>query len=399
MSIKKDNKHLFAFFDELTETEKENLEKQIEEIPLELLNKIYEDSYKDENLEKELIKPLEYYEKNKINTNFYKGIGDNFIKNYALITMAGGSGSRLGYSGPKGTYEFKIKEKVKSMFSIYAEKLKKNFKKYQTYIPWYIMTSINNHDDTIKYFEKNNYFDYPKDKIHFFMQQELPILDIKGNCILKDKGNVLKASNGNGEIFNALSTNGIIDELIKNNIIYIEIVNIDNILTKVFDPIFIGLMEYTNNMVGTKTLFKKDNTTPEYVFFNYNNKPFLYDLNEIDKSLEAEIKNDKYLYRNTFFGDSIFHIKALEILKDKEFPYHRSYKNYKHYNVEGKYINTDERNTFKFEKFIFDAFSYFDNMLLYQVDSETEFAPIKNKEGAQSVETAIKAYEKVEDIL
>lgn len=397
MKTKKDYNHLYKFIDELTEEEKNNLENQINEIPFDLLNKIYLDSYKDIELNKNLVSPLDYYEKDKIDKEFYKNIGEKYINNYALITMAGGSGSRLGYNGPKGTYEFKIKEKTTSMFNIYAEKLKKLFKKYNVYIPWYIMTSINNNDETIKYFEKHNYFDYPKNKIKFFKQKEIPILDIKGNCLLKDKYNILKASNGNGEIFNALYTNGIIDDLIKNNIMYIEVLNIDNILARVFDPIFIGLMNYTNNLVGTKTLFKKDNNTPEYVFFKYNNKPYLYNLNEIDKNLELEQKNDNFLYRNTFFGVSIFHINALIELKDKELPYNRAYKNYNHYDINGNYIDTKEKNTFKFEKFIFDAFNYFDDLLLYKVDKETEFAPIKNKEGLDSIETAVKAYEEVEN--
>ena len=137
--------------------------------------------------------------------------------------MAGGSGSRLGYNGPKGTFEFKIKTKVKSMFSLYAEKLKKLYEKYNIYIPWYIMTSLNNNDETIKYFEKNNYFNYPKNKIKFFTQTEIPILDKEGNCILKDKYNILKASNGNGEVFTALNTKGILDEMINNDILYVEI--------------------------------------------------------------------------------------------------------------------------------------------------------------------------------
>jgi len=191
MKIKKDYNHLYKFIDELTEEEKNNLENQINEIPFDLLNKIYLDSYKDIELNKNLVSPLDYYEKDKIDKEFYKNIGEKYINNYALITMAGGSGSRLGYNGPKGTYEFKIKEKTTSMFNIYAEKLKKLFKKYNVYIPWYIMTSINNNDETIKYFEKHNYFDYPKNKIKFFKQKEIPILDIKGNCLLKDKYNTI----------------------------------------------------------------------------------------------------------------------------------------------------------------------------------------------------------------
>jgi len=50
-------------------------------------------------------------------------------------------------------------------------------------------------------------------------------------------------------------------------------------------------------------------------------------------------------------------------------------------NEEGMKQIPDVNNSFKFEKFIFDAFSYFDKMLLLRVNKEKEFAPIKDLVG------------------
>ena len=51
-------------------------------------------------------------------------------------------------------------------------------------------------------------------------------------------------------------------------------------------------------------------------------------------------------------------------------------------------------NSFKFEKFIFDAFSIFDRILLLEVESSDEFAPIKAFTGNETPETALDLYKK-----
>lgn len=386
-------KNLLKFINELTKEEKENLENQVAAISFSDLRQIYLNSYRDDDIKKEKIQPLDYYEKKNCDSKSFEEIGAKMVNNYALITLCGGSGSRFGYTGPKGAYEFQIQNQKKSMFIIFAEELLKMQTKYKVYIPWYIMTSKANHNATVEYFEKNNYFTYPKEKIHFFSQGTIPIMDIKGNVVLKDKKNVLLVSDGNGQIFSSLAESGMLDNMKKENTKYAQIVNIDNILTQVFDPIFVGLMETKNYSVGAKAFLKENVENSEYVFCKYDGHPFLYNLNSIDNEMELQ-KNEKgYLYRNTFSGISIFRIDALEKLKEKNLPYHRAYKNYKFLDDNGNKIETDEKNSFKFEKFIFDGYSYFDDMLVYVVDKKSEFAPIKNKEGEKSLQTAIKAYE------
>ena len=51
-----------------------------------------------------------------------------------------------------------------------------------------------------------------------------------------------------------------------------------------------------------------------------------------------------------------------------------------------------EANTYKFEAFIFDGFKMADDILIFQVKREEEFAPIKNKEGDDSPQTAKELY-------
>jgi UDP-N-acetylglucosamine pyrophosphorylase len=61
-------------------------------------------------------------------------------------------------------------------------------------------------------------------------------------------------------------------------------------------------------------------------------------------------------------------------------------------NEEGKFIEVTEPNAYKFEAFIFDAFNYFEDISILRGKREEDFAPVKNKEGNDSPETAKKLY-------
>lgn len=382
--------HLLSFKEQLSDHEMKILKDAIMEIPFKKIREIYLNSYKDEKINTRKITPINYHDKKEIDKTYYEKIGNEYINQYAIITLAGGAGTRLQFSGLKGAYQLNIAGEKISLFGLIAKELENIYLKTNCYIPWLILTSPENNEETIKYFEKNNYFSYPKDKIMFFKQGHMPILDIKGNIVLEKPHKILFGSDGNGQVFTSLSQSGCLEVLIKNNIKYVQISNIDNILCKVFDPIFVGLMAETKNLVGVKSFFKEDPNAKEFVFCKYKNYPKMLDYTFISEDITNR-KDDKgrYLYRDIFSGISIFHIDALKVLVTKNLPYHRAYKNYNYINCQGIMEKTSNKNAFKFEKYIFDGFSYFDNLLIYRVDKETEFAPIKNKSGSNSPDTAI----------
>ena len=114
------------------------------------MTKLYASSFKDENIDVSKISPLNVIKKN----NKYKDIGIDLIKKgeYAVVIMAGGNGSRLGFDGPKGCFEFNINNRFVSMFETYIEQLKKIIVEYNIVIPLYIMTSNSNYNRTIDFF-------------------------------------------------------------------------------------------------------------------------------------------------------------------------------------------------------------------------------------------------------
>ena len=127
--LKKYNQeHLLQFYDELTESQRYELLSQILSINFEEILDLYGKSKIDivENIEK--IEPIPYFDKSTFSNeqiDFYSKIGENLIKKgeIAVITLAGGQGSRLGFKGPKGTFELDTKPKI-SLFEVICNYLK-----------------------------------------------------------------------------------------------------------------------------------------------------------------------------------------------------------------------------------------------------------------------------------
>ena len=158
--IKNGQNHIAEFYDKVDAEKKKEIEKQVEKIDFELLNKLYQNVTINNKQEESVIAPIEYTDKDKIckeDKERYIRIGEEKIRQgkLAAVTMAGGQGTRLGHNGPKGTYILDTYEK-KSLFQILCESLKNANSKYNVVIPWYIMTSIENNDETEKFFKDNN---------------------------------------------------------------------------------------------------------------------------------------------------------------------------------------------------------------------------------------------------
>ena len=135
---------------------------------------------------------MEYLDKYKLNGEYkyFEAIGKQAIKEgkLAAVTRAGGQGTRLGHEGPKGTYDIGL-DSHKSLFELLSDGLKEEGKKYGVTIPWFIMTSRENNEETIKFFEKNKFFGHQKDKnIFFFIQGELPMVDTEGKILIGEDG-------------------------------------------------------------------------------------------------------------------------------------------------------------------------------------------------------------------
>ena len=390
---KYNQEQLERFYQDLNKTEQSKLQKEIENIDFEQINSLYINSKKDEIIELKEIEAIKYCIKKKLSKSIieeYSNLAKEILRKNKLcvITMAGGQGSRLGVNGPKGMFKLNIDGKLKSFFEINCEKLIKANKQYNIEILWLIMTSKENDLQTQEFFRNNNYFGYPKNRIIFFTQNEIPVLDLNGKILLEEKQKIKKAANGNGDVFEALSKNNIINKLDNEGIEYISFMGIDNILANPIDYIFLGMMAYKKYQVASKSIFKENAMEKSAVFCKRKNRPYILGYDKISKELsEEKAKNGEFLYRDCNVLAHLMTLKAVKKVIQKDLPYHRVFRKTNALNQKGESVIQD---SFKFEKFIFDAFSYFEDMLVLRIEKD-EFAPIKNK---ADIEFAIKEYNK-----
>ncbi|MBO5348696.1 MAG: UTP--glucose-1-phosphate uridylyltransferase [Clostridia bacterium] len=381
-------------------TEEENCKivEQLKNINLEQVIELYKNAENIPSIDENKIEHIQYTDLNSLsNEQFkeYKQIGIDVIKNnkYAVITMAGGQGTRLGHKGPKGTFKIDTINGEKYLFQIIVESLQKANKKYDVTIPWYIMTSEDNNDQTVEFLEKNNYFGYKKEKVKFFKQGKVPMIKTDGNIVIDQNKLIKEASDGNGSIYKSLKDAELLKEMKSQGIEWIFVGGVDNILLKIVDPILTGLTIKENNLISSKSVVKKNAKEKVGVFCKLNGVPKVIEYTELPEKMAEDIdENGELLYGEVNILSHLFNIKALEKLAEQKLPYHTAFKKSNYLNEFGEFIEVLEPNAYKFESYIFDGFSFFDDMSILRVKREDEFAPIKNATGSDSPETAVKLY-------
>ncbi len=392
--------HLLQHYDQLTKENKEKLIKQILSIDFEQLNHLYQEIGKEKKQKtKEIIEPIEYLDKSRVEPIEKKQldqVGSKVIQEgkLAAVTMAGGQGTRLGFNGPKGTYNIGLNSE-KTLFEILCDSLKEANQQYKTTVPWYIMTSEENNKDTVDFFEKHHYFDYPKDRIVFFKQGKFPMIDTKGKILLDENGLVKEAADGHGGVYIAMQKNKILDDMKKKGIEWIFIGGIDNILAKMVDPTLVGLAVKKNVMAAGKSVVKAYPEEKVGVFCKRNGKPSVIEYTELPKEMAVEKdKNGELKYGESHILCNLFNLKSLEEISKNILPYHPAFKKANYMDANGNIVKATEPNAYKFEAFLFDAFEELDHMAILRVKREEEFAPVKNadEKGVDCPKTARELY-------
>ena len=291
---------------------------------------------------------------------------------------------------------FSNKNTIYSATEIVCDYLKTAYSKYKIYIPWYIMTSTSNYFDTINFFEQNNYFDYDRNNITFFNQENLPIIDVNGKLVLSEIYKINLASNGNGNLFSSLKRANLIKSMEQKKLQWLFVGGVDNVLLNPLDPVFIGYTISTGYEIGSKTLFKSNPSDISWIFARRDKKPAIVDCENFTEEL-SKITDNKgnYLYRETNMLAHLFSLNAIKKMSNVKLSYHRAFRKNAFVNEEGMKQVPDKSNIYKFEQFVFSAFSYFDNIALLRVNTEKEFAPIKDFNGPHNPEVATQKYEEL----
>ena len=379
------------------EKEKQDFLNSILTVDFNQIEKLFASCKESKDFSNSKIEPIDFVDKSKLSKEDYEKyekIGSKEIKEgkLAVVTMAGGQGTRLGHTGPKGTYDLGL-DTHKSIFEILCDTLKEAREKYKVDIPWYIMTSDENNAETEDFFKKNNYFGYPEKCITFFKQGKLPMLSTEGKVLLNENGEIKEAADGHGGIFQSMLKDGVIYDMKARGIEWVFIGGVDNVLVKMVDAVLIGLAEEKHVLAAGKSIVKAGPKEKVGVFCKKNGKPSVIEYSEISEEMAAETTADGELkYGESHILCNLFNIKAIEKISKMELPYHVAFKKAKYLDKDGNVVSPTEPNAYKFEAFLFDAFESLDDMAILRVKREDEFAPVKNAEGVDSPETARKLY-------
>ena len=393
--------HLLNHYNELDEKKKEILLNQIRNIDFELVKKLYDSTKEQKTNTNDKITPINYLDKYKLNDQYkyYESIGKKAIKEgkLAAVTMAGGQGTRLGHSGPKGTYDIGL-DSHKSLFELLSDNLKEEGKKYGVVIPWFIMTSRENNKDTVEFFEKHKCFGYQKNKnLFFFEQGELPMMDTEGKILIGEDGLIKLAADGHGGIYESLVKTNMTKKMRELGVEWVFIGGVDNCLAKMVDPVLMGIAIDKKVTVACKSVVKANPHEKVGVFCRRNGKPNVIEYSEItDEMAEATDENGELLYGESHILCNLFSIDAIERMGAEPLPYHVAFKKAKYIDKDGNLVVPDSPNAYKFEAFLFDAFGEVDDMAVLRVKREEEFAPVKNSDekGVDCPKTARELYKK-----
>ena len=392
--------HIVKLLEKLNAEEKDELIEQINHIDFQQVKELCDNTKKTIEIKENKIEPLKYCDKSKLAKNEKEELdelGESIIRNgkYAVVTMAGGQGTRLGHPGPKGTFKLDVYGKGKYLFEILCENLKEANRKYNTTIPWYIMTSKENNKETVEFLEKNNYFGYDKNNVIIFTQGELPLVDEEGKILIDKNMKIKEASDGNGGTYFSLRASGCLSDMKERGIKWIFIGGVDNALLKMADVTLLGLAIKQGVQIASKSIVKANPQEKVGVFGKMNGHPKVIEYTELPEKMAEETDADGELkYGEAHIMCNLYTIEAIEKISKETLMYHPAHKKNSYIDEEGKEIIPKEPNSYKFESFIFDAFEFFDDIAILRGKREDDFAPVKNKEGVDSPRTAKELYEK-----
>ena len=327
----------------------------------------------------ESIKALTCNDIDKNREEYYKiGLEEVKKESVGVVILSGGQGSRLGFSHAKGMYNIGETKEI-YLFELLINNLLKIVKESGHFIPLFIMTSEMNNDEIVEFFKEHNNFGYNQEYINFFKQFELPALNLDGSVFNDENGKQVLLPSGNGDWYKKLKSCNLLDKY--PSIEWLNCVSVDNPLQIMADPVFIGATIKNNHLIGAKVIQKAHKDEKVGVICRIDDKPSILEyIVAPDWVKDAKDENGEYIYKYGVILNYLFNKKVLDENNDKEL---KKYEAHKDVNVNGKIIPL-----IKVETFILDMISFFDTVCVYEVERNKEFAPIKNKEGKDSVESA-----------
>ncbi len=386
--VKYGQEHILKYYNELNEEQQRNIISQIDGIDFSILESLNNDKCGKRGK----ITPIDAITAEDItkNSEKYMKTGIEAIKagKVAAVLLAGGQGTRLGFDKPKGMFNIG-KNKELYIFECLVNNLIDVVNLTKTWIPFVIMTSEKNNKDTVAFFKEYNYFGYNREYVKFFIQDMAPSVDYNGKIYMEDKDRISSSPNGNGGWFSSLVRAGIFDELRTQGVEWLNVFAVDNVLQRIADPSFIGAVIASGSDSGSKVVSKASPEENVGVMCLEDGKPSIVEYYELTEGMRYQLlDNGQLAYKYGVILNYLFRMDCLVEINKSKMPVHIVKKKIPYMNDNGENITPKDPNGYKFETLILDMIHMNKNCLPYEVERNKEFAPVKNKDGVDSVDTA-----------
>jgi len=389
--------HVLNFWDRLTAEQQQKLLLQIEQLDFRSITRMQtilraNATAKGAEVVKAEPQPPEVLQLDGPQSNDAVEAGEQLLKagKVGVLVVAGGQGSRLGYEGPKGAYSIAPVSGA-SLFYFHARKILGLARKYETRVPFYIMTSEANYAATRGHFERHDYFGLDPDDVIFFTQGMWPALNADGAIMMDRPDHIFMSPDGHGGTLSALAQRGCLQDMEKRGVTTVFFFQVDNPLVEIADPAFIGMHALESADVSVKLCAKREPMEGLGVVVRRDNHFEIVEYSEFDKPENKRLldidQSGELLFK---YGSVAIHVFSCDFLKaeaQRDMPLHIAYKKIPVCDAEGNTVIPAKPNGYKFEKFIFDVLPDAAKVVNVAFDRAEEFSPVKNAEGYDSPAT------------
>lgn len=385
--------HVLNGWDQLDEDERRGLIERLSGIDLDHLAQLFgQREYTYRAPDSSQIKPLDIVPIDAPDNGDMRAAGEDALRRgeVAVLVVAGGQGSRLGFDHPKGMYSIgPISDK--SLFQIHCEKVLALGRRYGKQPPLLIMTSPATDAETRQFFVDHAYFGLPKEEVFFFCQGTMPALDLAaGKLLMEAPGRLFLSPDGHGGTLTALSKSGLLEQLRQRGIHHLFYFQVDNPLVKVADPIFLGRHLSQRSEASSKIVPKQGPKDRLGNLVLVDGRCTMIEYSDLPDDLANERDADGRLRLRA--GSPAIHIFDVDFLRRVTegaglLPFHIARKKVAYVDEQGQLVQPTKENALKFERFIFDVLPLAQRWLVMETSHREEFAPLKNAEGADSPQT------------
>jgi len=308
----------------------------------------------------------------------------------AVVMVAGGQASRLGFDGPKGAFPIGALSGA-SLFQGFAGQLQRLRERYRTSLPWVIQTGPSNHLETINFFQRHAYFGLPQASVSFVCQGTLPALSPDGQFLLQTPTRLFRNPDGHGGIYRALATAGLLPQWRAAGIDTVYTCQVDNPLVRIADPCFLGFHLQQQAEMSVKVVEKTNAGEKVGLVVRLDDgRHQCLEYSDLSTEIQERRSPDGGLHLRA--GNIAIHAFSLDFLDQMAadpLPLHLARKQIPALGP-GSLLASPQDGV-KFETFIFDALPRAHRSLVQLVERREEFAPVKNRSGVDSIHSARQA--------